>query len=96
MDNASIHNKRPPGTPKFATRKDEMIDWLIEKGIDFPPNGLKKDIWEVIKQHLKNEPDYNLDRLVKRVRPDITIERLPPYHVRESIILSTIYSEKIL
>ena len=82
MDNASVHNKRAPGTPKRNTLKDDMIDWLIEKNVDFPPNALKNDLWEIIKQQLLNEPCYDIDQLVKKVRPDITIQRLPPYHVR--------------
>ena len=82
MDNASVHNKRAPGTPKQNTLKDDMIDWLIEKNVDFPPNALKKDLWEIIKQQLLKEPCYDIDQLVKKVRPDITIQRLPPYHVR--------------
>ena len=59
-----------------------MIDWLIEKGVDFPPNALKNDLWEIIKTQLEHEPDYSIDKLIQKMRPDITIERLPPYHVR--------------
>ena len=80
MDNASVHNKRAPGTPKSNTRKDDMISWLLDKGIDFPPDALKRDIWEIVKQQLQNEPEYCIDKLVQRLRPDVTIERLPPYH----------------
>ena len=57
-----------------------MIDWLLDKGVDFPPNALKKDLYEIIKKQLLLEPNYDIDKLVQRVRPDITIERLPPYH----------------
>ena len=58
-----------------------MIDYLIDKGIDFPPNALRKDLYDIIRDDLKKNPDYNIDKLVKKLRPDITIERLPPYHV---------------
>ena len=64
-----------------------MIDWLIEKGVDFPPDALKKDLWEIIKAQLEHEPEYNINKMIEKVRPDITIERLPPYHVR-NIFLS--------
>ena len=76
------HNKRAPGTPKSSTRKDELIDWLIEKNVDFPPDALRRDLWEIVKKQLLHEPEYNVDKLLQKKRPDITIERLPPYHVR--------------
>ena len=58
-----------------------MIDWLLDMNVDFPPYALKAQIWDIIKEQLKRCPEYNIDNLVKRVRPDVTIERLPPYHV---------------
>ena len=62
-----------------------MIDWLLDKGIDFPPDALKKDLWEIIKIQLAQEPNYDIDKLIQRVKPDITIERLPPYHVSKKV-----------
>ena len=34
MDNSSIHNKRPKGTPKSSTRKGEMQNWLLKNNIE--------------------------------------------------------------
>lgn len=58
-----------------------MIDWLIGQNVDFPPDALKAQLWDVIKEHLKVCPEYNIDKLAKRIRPDVIIERLPPFHV---------------
>ena len=80
MDNGSNHNKRPKGTPKSSTRKGEMQNWLLKNNIDFDPKALKKDLWLIIQHQLKNFPVYDLDVMIKQHRPDITIERLPPYH----------------
>ena len=57
-----------------------MQAWLMEKGVDFDPSEIKKELWEKIKEKLKTEPEYSIDALVKELRPDIIIERLPPYH----------------
>ena len=57
-----------------------MQAWLMEKGVDFDPSDYKKELWELIKIQLKIEPEYSIDALVKELRPDIIIERLPPYH----------------
>ena len=80
IDNASIHNKRAPGTPKASTYKADMQQWLIEQNIDFPQNALKAELWDIIKEHLKTCPEYAIDEMIKNERPDITLERLPPYH----------------
>ena len=57
-----------------------MQSWLTEKGVYFPPKALKAQLWDIIKEKLKTEPEYSIDALVKELRPDITIIRLPPYH----------------
>ena len=80
MDNASIHNKRSAGTPTSKSRKIDLQEYLMEQNIDFPPDALKSKLWEITKEHLKTFPDYSIDKMVKQIRPDITIERLPEYH----------------
>ena len=80
IDNASIHNKRSAGTPTSQTIKQDMQNWLISKNINFSPNALKAELWEIIKEKLKSEPEYDIDKMVKKIRKDITLERLPPYH----------------
>ena len=86
IDNAAIHNKREEGTPRANTRKGEMKQWLIEKDVEFPPKALKAQNWDIIKEVLKDCPEYSIDKLVKELRPDVTIERSPPYHCELSAI----------
>ena len=81
IDNASIHNTRAPGVPTVKTKKAELQKWLTEQGIDFSPKDYRTKLWEKARNHIKNSPEYySLDRLVAERRPDITFERLPPYH----------------
>ena len=80
MDNASIHNKRPAGTPKSSSYKADMQNYLKEKKIDFRPKALKSELWQIISEYLKQCPEYDVDKMVKTLRSDITLERLPPYH----------------
>ena len=80
IDNASIHNTREEGTPKVGSYKAHMQEWLMEKGVAFDPKEIKRELWEKIKERLKTCPDYSIDKLAAEIRPDVIIERLPPYH----------------
>ena len=80
MDNASIHNKRAEGTPKAASYKADMQEWLIEHDIHFDARWTKPKLWEIIKEELKNFPEYCIDQLAAECGKDIIIERTPPYH----------------
>ena len=57
-----------------------MQSWLMDKNFDFPLNALKADLWDIIKEELKSCPEYDIYKMVKRLKPDITLEVLPPYH----------------
>ena len=80
MDNASIHNKRAEGTPKSGSYKADMQAWLIEHDIDFEPDATRPKLWEIIKEELKNFPEYCIDKLTAECGKDIIIERTSPYH----------------
>ena len=80
MDNASIHNKRAPGTPNSQTKKADLQDWLIQQNVDFSPQALRAELWDLVKEQLKKCPEYSIDKLVMELRPDITIERPPAFH----------------
>ena len=67
LDNASKLKKRAPGTPTYATKKADIKDWLIKKIIDFPPRALKSELWEIIKQYLKQCPEYDVDKMLNNV-----------------------------
>ena len=80
IDNASIHNKRPEGSPNSKTKKAELQSWLIKKNIYFKPKAKREELWRIAQAELKNNPEYAIDKLVHAVRPDIIFLRLPPYH----------------
>ena len=39
-----------------------------------------------VQEKLKDCPEYSIDKMVKELRPDITLERLPPYHCELNVI----------
>ena len=80
IDNASIHNKRPDGSPNSLTKKAELQAWLIKKNIYFKPKAKRPELWKLAQAELKNNPEYAIDKLVHAKRPDIIFLRLPPYH----------------
>ena len=80
IDNASIHNKRPDGTPNSLTKKADLQAWLIKKNIYFKPKAKRPELWKIVQAELKNNPEYAIDKLVHAKRPDIIFLRLPPYH----------------
>ena len=36
-----------------------MQNWLLEKGVDFPPKAFRPKLWEIVKERLKVEPEYS-------------------------------------
>ena len=38
--------------------KADMQAWLIEHDIDFEPDATRPKLWEIIKEELKNFPEY--------------------------------------
>ena len=44
-----------------------MQKWLIEKNIDFPPKALKAQLWDIIKEELKNCPEYCIDKMINEL-----------------------------
>ena len=59
LDNASYHNKRTDDSiaPTSSTRKNEMIQWLTSRDIDFEASLTKAELYQTIKQH-KPTPIY--------------------------------------
>ena len=80
IDNASIHNKRPEGSPNSKTKKAELQSWLIKKNIYFEPKAKREVLWRLAQAEMKNNPEYAIDKLVHAKRPDIIFLRLPPHH----------------
>ena len=49
MDNASYHSRRSDYVPVKSWTKQKMQDWLQAKGIEFPTNPLKAELYSIIK-----------------------------------------------
>ena len=60
MDNASYHSRRSDPVPVKSWTKQKMQDWLQAKGIEFPTNALKAELYSII-QRLKPTPRYVVD-----------------------------------
>ena len=63
MDNASYHSRRSDPVPVKSWTKQRMHDWLQAKGIEFPTNALKAELYSII-QSLKPTPWYVVDDMV--------------------------------
>ena len=77
-DNASYHNVQVDRAPTSASRKSDMIEWLISKNIAFDPNSYRVELYDIIKNNKKEHVKYKFDTLVKE--HGHVLLRLPPYH----------------
>ena len=79
MDNASYHSRVDPATasPTSSSTKQDMIDWLNKKKINFDPLALKPDIYKLIQEN-KPPKEYIADKIINQWGH--VVLRLPPYH----------------
>lgn len=77
MDNASYHSVRINKPPNYSEKKDRMKEWLNDKGISFPENALKAELFDLIKKN-KGDPVYKINQLLEA--HGHTVVKLPPYH----------------
>ena len=61
MDNANYHLCRIEKTPTSSWRKQEIIDWLTTKGIEFESNLIKKELLAVANVHKKRFMKYAME-----------------------------------
>lgn len=52
-DNAPYHNVQLERAPSSNSKKQEMVDWLTSKNIDFSPAYRKPQLYEIIRRHKK-------------------------------------------
>ena len=78
MDNASYHSRRIEKTPTSSWRKQEIIDWLTTKDIEFEPNLIKKELLAIANVHKKRFMKYAVEDIAEKY--NVTVLRLPPYH----------------
>ena len=52
MDNAKYHKSLPEGTPKGSWKKQRMLEYCNEHGIDVNPSDLKSIVWDTLKKYV--------------------------------------------
>lgn len=79
VDNASYHNVPVKKNVTSGSKKQEILEWLEEKGIPFNPTLLKPELYKLVKDNLFRFPVmYKLDALLEQHGHSVL--RLPPYH----------------
>ena len=78
VDNASYHNVQLNPAPTSSSRKLEMQLWLRERNIQFEPDMLKPQLYDIIKHNKDKHKTFAIDEMVERLGH--VILRLPPYH----------------
>ena len=77
MDNASYHSRRSDPVPVKSWTKQKMQDWVQAKGVEFPTNALKAELYSVI-QRLKPTHCYVVDDMAAAAGHEVV--RLPVAH----------------
>jgi transposase len=77
LDNASYHNIVDEKKPTTASKKCEMIEFLVKKKIAHKPKQTKPELYKLIKENKTKYPDYRFDKILKEYGHEIL--RLPPY-----------------
>nr|XP_004932428.2 uncharacterized protein LOC101736207 isoform X1 [Bombyx mori]XP_012551118.1 uncharacterized protein LOC101736207 isoform X1 [Bombyx mori]XP_037867233.1 uncharacterized protein LOC101736207 isoform X1 [Bombyx mori] len=77
MDNAPYHCTQINEAPTMSTLKDEMLNWLRERGIYFEESRIKPVLYNLIKQN-KGPPTYAVNELLKSHNHEVL--KLLPYH----------------
>ena len=78
VDNASYHNVQLNPAPTSSSRKLEMQLWLRERNIQFQPDMLKPQLYDIIKHNKDKHKTFAIDEMVEPLGH--VILRLPPYH----------------
>jgi|SRR5579872_2984095 len=78
MDNASYHSRQIEKTPTSSWRKQEIIDWLTDKNIQFEQNLVKKELLAIANAHKHLYKKYAVEDIAEK--HNVIVLRLPPYH----------------
>lgn len=78
VDNASYHNVAVARDPTSATKKTDMISWLVQRNIPHDPKLTKPELYEIIKRFKNRQLQYVLDTEMEKY--GYRVLRLPPYH----------------
>lgn len=77
MDNASYHSVQVEKKPCLSWRKQEIFDWLMNKGAQPKAYLTKQELLVLVKKH-----DHGKIYLIDTIAEDAghRVVRLPPYH----------------
>lgn len=76
LDSAPYHSRKVKRIPSSNWRKDDIIQWLKEKNIQFQRRMIKAELIEIVKSHKSNYERYTVEELAA----EYGVLRLPPYH----------------
>jgi transposase len=84
MDNASYHSRVKDKCPSTNSKKSEMASWLQQRGVCFPNDLRKPELYNLVLMHKPPHPTYVIDD--KAAELGHKIIRLPPYHCQYNAI----------
>ncbi|CAH1954533.1 unnamed protein product [Acanthoscelides obtectus] len=77
MDNAPYHSRQKNKIPNTGTKKQDIIDFMKDKGMEIPQKSTKAILLDLIKRQ-KFEKEYVVDNLLQQNGHEVL--RLPPYY----------------
>lgn len=83
MDNASYHSRYVEVIPCLSWTKRRLIEWVKMKGVAYPENAMKNQIWEIVSRELPKK-EYHLDKYAEEYGHKVL--RTPPYHCQYNAI----------
>jgi transposase len=79
MDNAPYHSVQLDKAPTLASKKNDMIEWLVKHNVSAGQNLTKNQLWDKIKPFRQDKSKrYVVDEILKEHGHEVL--RLPPYH----------------
>ncbi|XP_056639352.1 uncharacterized protein LOC130446867 [Diorhabda sublineata] len=88
LDNAGYHSRKVESLPTTSWRKQDIINWLIQKNITFNNDLVKNELLSIVKIN-KNSQEfthkkYNIDEVARNRQ--IKIIRFPPHQYELNLI----------
>ena len=66
MDNASYHSRRKEPKPTKSWTKAMLKEWLSSKGIAYPEQCLKSELWKIAERNQPDSPIYVVDDIASK------------------------------
>ena len=78
MDNAKYHKSLPEGTPKGSWKKQRMLKYCNEHGIDVNPSDLKSIVWDTLKKYVNEHVRPTIVSMAEAAGHKVVFS--PPHH----------------